>query len=162
MILDSGDRTQFPTGAVRDLRVGKGRMDLCPLDVFAEYIESDTLRFIDDYTHSGDRDYLWHAITAFCLERKWDIYTAIIEVSKHYEEGCAKYGDFNWQKGIYLHCYIDSAARHYIKWRRGDNDEPHDRAVIWNLLGAIWTDKHLPEMQDIQTIPQGKATSDGK
>ena len=29
-ILDSGDRTQFPTGAVRDMHEGKGRMDLLP------------------------------------------------------------------------------------------------------------------------------------
>ena len=32
-IKDSGDRTNFDSGAVRDLRVGKGRMDLVPLDI---------------------------------------------------------------------------------------------------------------------------------
>lgn len=30
MIKDSGDRTQFDTGAVRDMAKGKGRMDLLP------------------------------------------------------------------------------------------------------------------------------------
>ena len=30
MIKDSGDRTKFPTGAVRDMHDGKGRMDLLP------------------------------------------------------------------------------------------------------------------------------------
>lgn len=30
MIKDSGDRTQFETGAVRDMHEGKGRMDLLP------------------------------------------------------------------------------------------------------------------------------------
>lgn len=29
-IKDSGDRTQFSTGAVRDMHTGKGRMDLLP------------------------------------------------------------------------------------------------------------------------------------
>ena len=29
-IKDSGDRTQFDTGAVRDMHTGKGRMDLLP------------------------------------------------------------------------------------------------------------------------------------
>lgn len=29
-ILDSGERTEFPTGAVRDMHGGKGRMDLLP------------------------------------------------------------------------------------------------------------------------------------
>ena len=32
-ILDSGDRTQFESGAVRDMREGKGRCDLMPLEV---------------------------------------------------------------------------------------------------------------------------------
>ena len=29
-ILDSGERTEFPTGSVRDMHEGKGRMDLLP------------------------------------------------------------------------------------------------------------------------------------
>jgi hypothetical protein len=31
MIKDSGERTEFETGAVRDMHKGKGRMDLLPL-----------------------------------------------------------------------------------------------------------------------------------
>ena len=31
-IKDSGDRTQFETGAVRDMREGKGRFDISPLE----------------------------------------------------------------------------------------------------------------------------------
>lgn len=30
MIKDSGERTEFGTGAVRDMHSGKGRMDLLP------------------------------------------------------------------------------------------------------------------------------------
>ena len=52
----------------------------------------------------------------------------MLEVSIHFEEGAKKYGDNNWRKGIPAYCYIDSAVRHYLKWIRGDNDEPHDRA----------------------------------
>ena len=50
MIKDSGDRTEFTTGAVRDMHLGKGRMDLLPV-------------------------------------------TAIIELSKHCENGAIKYGE---------------------------------------------------------------------
>lgn len=50
MIKDSGERTRFDTGAVRDMHTGKGRMDLLP----------------------------------------WE---ALVEVSKHCEEGALKYGD---------------------------------------------------------------------
>ena len=49
MILDSGLRTEFETGAVRDMHMGKGRFDLLP----------------------------WNAI---------------MEVSKHCENGALKYG----------------------------------------------------------------------
>ena len=36
MILDSGDRTQFSSGAVRDMKGGKGRCDLLPLGSFKD------------------------------------------------------------------------------------------------------------------------------
>jgi len=39
-------------------------------------------------------------------------------------------------------CYLDSAIRHYLKWKRGDKDERHDRAVLWNLSCLMWTIKH--------------------
>jgi hypothetical protein len=32
---------------------------------------------------------------------------------------------------------------------RGDEDEPHDRAFVWNLVGAIWTMENKPEFNDI-------------
>lgn len=35
-IIDSGNRTEFATGAVRDIQQGKGRFDLMPLDVMSE------------------------------------------------------------------------------------------------------------------------------
>lgn len=35
-IADSGDRTQFSTGAVRDIHAGKGRMDLLPMTALLE------------------------------------------------------------------------------------------------------------------------------
>ena len=62
--------------------------------------------------------------------------------------GALKYGENNWQKGIPTHCYVDSAVRHYLKFLRGDKDEPHDRAFIWNLLCCIWTCEHMPELND--------------
>ena len=43
-----------------------------------------------------------------------DAHTAILETSIHMEQGCLKYGDRNWERGIPLHCYIDSGCRHFI------------------------------------------------
>lgn len=152
MILDSGTRREFDSGAVRDIQEGKGRCDLMPLDVVAEILESSytqafyTIGCIYLYQEKGDYRYLIEALSQFNTYA--DDYTMLLEVSKHFEEGAKKYGENNWQKGIPTHCYIDSAVRHYLKWLREDDDEPHARAFVWNLLCCIWTCKHMPEMDD--------------
>lgn len=148
-ILDSGNRREFETGAVRDIAGGKGRMDLIPLDAVGCVLEDTILTDINDYVRKGDKMSLVNAIKEFVDAYFDDMYTAMIEVSKHYEQGCVKYGERNWEKGIPLHCYIDSAVRHYMKFMRGDDDEPHNRAFLWNLLGAIWTHDNKPELKDL-------------
>lgn len=147
---DSGERREFATGAVRDITEGKGRCDLLPLDAVGELLDYDwVLLSIGAYVRTGNSVHLIDAIKHFTNKRYSDLSTAMLEVSKHYEDGCQKYGERNWEKGIPLHCYIDSAVRHYLKWYRGDTDEPHDRAFIWNCLCAIWTNDHLPELRDL-------------
>ena len=151
MILpDSGERREFPTGAVRDIAQGKGRCDLLPLDVLGAWTEDKILVNIHLYLCTGNIAHLKDATKEFVdSEYGRDYYTAILELAKHFEDGAVKYGDNNWQKGIYIHCYIDSAVRHYLKYRRGDTDEPHNRAFLWNLVCASWTHKNKPEMIDI-------------
>jgi hypothetical protein len=155
-ILDSGARREFGTGAVRDIAEGKGRADLLPIDIVAQllrqddYIYDEVLFAINQYVRHGTVQALYAAIHSFIRNHmRTDIYTAIIEVSKQYEAGAAKYAERNWEHGLPLHCFIDSAVRHYLKYRRGDTDEPHDRAVLWNLLGALWTHDHKPELIDL-------------
>lgn len=106
VIADSGDRTQFSTGAVRDMHEGKGRFDLLPMCV-------------------------------------------LMRLAKHYENGCIKYGDRNWEKGIPCHSFADSAMRHLVKYMDGWRDEDHLIAAIWNLCGLAWTEEKHPELQDI-------------
>ena len=117
MIKDSGDRTQFETGAVRDMHGGKGRMDLLP-------------------------------------------WAAIMEVSKHCEEGALKYGEHNVDKGIPIHSLIDSAMRHLAKYLEGWDDEPHLRAAAWNVLWALWMEQKHPELQDIPARTKAEKRSD--
>lgn len=148
-IKDSGERREFGTGAVRDIQEGKGRCDLMPLDVVNMYMGAwdgtEIFNAIDTFQRTGNPDDLLGALWQFC---EFDPITTVLEVAKHFEEGAKKYGEYNWQKGIPVKCYIDSAVRHYLKWYRGDNDEPHDRAFVWNLLCCIWTCKHKPELND--------------
>ena len=96
-----------------------------------------------------DPSYFRDAVHWFELHKFTDEYSAWLELAKHYEEGCNKYGERNWEKGIPVHCFIDSAIRHYLKLKRGDIDERHDRAVLWNLYGAMWTIVHHPELNDL-------------
>jgi len=149
MIKDSGKRREFESGAVRDIQEGKGRCDLLPLGSIAERLESRVLTLIDEYIHKGDVHSLWFALDAFIGKDDKQWCSAILDVSKQYEDGALKYREWNWTKGIPLHSYIDSAVRHYIKVLRGDNDEPHERAFLWNMLGAIWTHQNRPEMIDL-------------
>lgn len=167
-ILDSGNRREFGTGAVRDIQEGKGRCDLMPLDVVAEYVQfargeydpmALTLHHISNFVNSGNIYHLYAALNEVVVweeepedTRELRLFDGcsdmFLNVAIHFEEGAKKYGESNWQKGIPVRCYIDSALRHYFKFMRGDRDEPHDRAFCWNLMCAIWTCKHKPELND--------------
>ena len=159
MIKDSGERREFETGAVRDIQEGKGRCDLLPLDVVSECAESlnygsplgAILHLIHLYKNSYLRNaiFIYRAINIFCTNVSWSMSDALLEVSIHYEEGAKKYGENNWQKGIPSHCYLDSGIRHLLKYYRGDTDERHDRACIWNMLGVIWNELNKPELNDV-------------
>lgn len=166
-ILDSGDRTEFASGAVRDMREGKGRCDLMPMSVMAELFDDGVFfRAIEGFQGSGDPTYLYYALRGFAGERwskddgltkteeelekvmQMEIAEMCLEVAKHFEEGAKKYGENNWQKGIPVKCYIDSAVRHYLKHIAGWTDEPHDRAICWNLMCAIWTCYNYPDLNE--------------
>jgi hypothetical protein len=157
-IKDSGQRTEFESGAVRDIQEGKGRCDLLPLGVISilysrEFGEDNySVHFFGElqlFLTSGNYCYIAEALSWFVQESKFKSWSdMLLEVSIHFEEGAKKYGEDNWKKGIPVRRYIDSAVRHYLKWLRGDTDEPHDRAVCWNLMCAVWTCIHKPELNE--------------
>lgn len=149
-ILDSGARVEFDTGAVRDIREGKGRCDLMPMYEVATCLTSPTLINISNFIKQPTSNVpLYIAIDGFSKECDNSLPQLMLDVAKHFEDGAKKYGENNWQKGIPVHCYIDSAIRHYLKWKAGYKDEPHDRAFVWNILCCIWTVTNKPELNDI-------------
>ncbi len=153
MIKDSGNRTEFESGAVRDIQEGKGRCDLLPLDVVADHLEANGIsRFVIQYIHefqqTGDPLNLHLALGSFGGKRFQDVSTMLLEVAIHFEEGAEKYSERNWEKGMPVKRFIDSGLRHYLKFLRGDTDEPHDRAFCWNMLCAIWTCVHRPHLNE--------------
>lgn len=166
-IKDSGDRTKFSTGAVRDLHDGKGRFDLMPLDIVSRVIQyyqdpsieddgyfapCDVFSLIHKFKIDGDAQHLYVAISHFIyymLEGNTEpkaLYSFLLDLAKHYENGAKKYGENNWQKGLPLHSCIDSALRHYTKFQAGMKDEPHHVAFVWNLITAIYMKEHFPEL----------------
>ena len=75
--------------------------------------------------------------------------TAIIELSKHCQKGAEHYGERNVDKGIPQHSLIDSGMRHLFKYLRGDKDENHLVAALWNIAWAVEQDVNKPELNDL-------------
>ena len=148
-ILDSGNRREFGTGAVRDIAEGKGRCDLLPLIEVSNVTGDRVLHDIGEFMETGYVCYIYDAIRRFVDASFPDFPTAVLEYSIHMEEGCGKYGDRNWEKGIPAHSFADSAFRHFVKYMDGWTDEDHLIAAIWNLCGLAWTEEKHPELMDI-------------
>ena len=111
-IKDSGERTVYPNGFVRDMHTGKGRMDLLP----------------------------WNAI---------------IELSKHCENGAIKYGEHNVDRGCLYHSLVDSGARHLAKWIAGIQDESHLLSACWNLMWLLEETITRPDLNDMYWAEKG-------
>lgn len=109
---DSGQRTSFESGAVRDRAPGKGRYDL---------------------------------LSPIGLKR----------IALRCEAGAIKYGNGrNWEKGMPVSIFVDSALRHIMQYLGGDVEEDHLAAAAWNLQAAMHTEEVMPQMQDIPTRPE--------
>ena len=78
-------------------------------------------------------------------------HSALLRVAHHIEDSLAEHEERNWERGLPMHCFLDSAMRHIFKYMDGRTDEDHLAAAATNLLMALWTEDHLPRMQDIPT-----------
>jgi hypothetical protein len=155
---DSGTRDVFSTGAVRDADTSKGRMDLVPMDIVGEIIKradgtcsveqsrgevfAQIATDIERLIRYPNLDPAYDAIIAFGCYAFENLSEMILELSVHFKDGAVKYAERNWEKLIPLHRFLDSSGRHMVKWYRGDTDEGHSRAAIWNLVCYIWTVQH--------------------
>ena len=56
----------------------------------------------------------------------------------HLTKGADKYSKRNWMQActaVELERFREGAARHFAQWMRGDQDEDHAAAVMFNLNG---------------------------
>lgn len=130
---DSGTRSEFTTGAVRDGEAGKGRFDLLPEQAL-ELFDNDLTAY--DIMH-GNAYLATGKIVAGLYDG--DRLQALTDLARRFEDGAEKYTARNWEMGIPTHRYIDSALRHLAKFEAGELDEDHRAAVLWNVICLDWT-----------------------
>ena len=75
---------------------------------------------------------------------------SIFRIAKHFENGAKKYKPRNWENGIPLSCFWDSAFRHLLKVMLGMTDEDHEAAVLWNISCFIETKERI----DLGVLPK--------
>ncbi len=105
---DSGNRREFDSGAVRDIAEGKGRLDLVPLRVIARLMDNAIIGHIGAYMESGNTNEIDMAIKEFIYDglllpfddNEKIMAAEMLDLGKHFEKGCLKYGDRNWEAGI--------------------------------------------------------------
>jgi Domain of unknown function (DUF5664) len=78
--------------------------------------------------------------------------TPIHRLALHYGNGAVKYGDRNWEKGLPLARFLDSAERHMNQFKAGDRSEDHLAAVLWNIAGYIETEQRIRDGKLPETL----------
>jgi len=114
-IKPSETNQDYGTGAVRGSNAGTGEAHLLPFQAIIRIVRGGF----------GD-------ITRAPLG-------GITKLAVLYEAAKTKYPGRNWEKGVPLARYVDSAFRHLRKHIRGDQDEPHLVQFCWNLVGLLQT-----------------------
>jgi len=69
--------------------------------------------------------------------------TAIRRVAEIFRKGAIKYDDRNWEKGLPLSRFLDSAKRHIDQYQEGLEDEDHLAQAAWNLLALLHTEEMI-------------------
>lgn len=68
---------------------------------------------------------------------------ALFRIARVYEDGAIGKGDRNWEQGIALSRFMDSALRHLNQFLAGMRDEDHLAQAAWNIMGLIHTEDQI-------------------
>lgn len=77
--------------------------------------------------------------------RRYDLLPvhAMHRLAMHYGKGAAKYEARNWEKGMPLSEFHNSAEAHRMKLLAGYDDEPHLDAWLWNVACFVETAERI-------------------
>ena len=162
---DSGERREFKTGAVRDRAVGKGLPSLLSAPFMKDII--DEISIGDDYVKDAlsgmygilfDKDWKQALEVASSLITIKGFAIAIRRLSVQIEKGAIKYSKRNWEKGMPLEEYCNSAIRHILAMIAGEDDEDHYAAALFNVMalyhtGYMISKNKLPK--ELNNLPGG-------
>lgn len=93
--------------------------------------------------------------------RRYDLLPreALHAFAMHMGRGAEKYQARNWEKGMPLSEYYNSAVDHLLRLAEGYTDEAHDAAALWNIACLIATRRRIErgllpaELDDLQRLP---------
>ena len=137
-MLDSGERQNYDTGAVRDTAKGKPRIDLFSYYMFTDLLQHEGYdEVLNDWARFkkfGTKDYLYTVFMTTCEKELLSITEGITRVSFWLAEGAKKYSERNWEAGIPVSRVVESADRHLVKWMDEEDDEDHFAAFLCNIM----------------------------
>lgn len=67
-------------------------------------------------------------------------------LARHLTRGAERYGDRNWLRASSMEeaaRFRESAVRHFVQWLRGDDDEDHYAATVFNMSGYEYVRERL-------------------
>lgn len=134
--------------------------------------EDDILSFADadDWPDQADRV---HRFATGAVRSKdaddvrYDLISPIAmeELARTCAEGAAKYGDFNWERGMPVHDLLNHVIRHIYKYLSGDRSESHLPHAMWGIGAAIhsevlWSNLNCGHLRDEGCRPPMEGTDD--
>ncbi len=89
---------------------------------------------------------------------------AIARLARINELGGLKRGDRNWERGMPMSWFVDSALRHLFEYLEGMSNEDHLAQAFWNIMCAMHTEecivrRLLPaELMDLPNYQESSST----
>jgi len=162
-VVTTGEKTTYESGAVRDNRAGKGRYDLISCAALQALARQRSACHDVPWVKRT-----WSAIALLCVwgqtrsraalensmsymqqaarERGMGI---LAPLAKRLEDGAKVYSDRNWEKGMPLSQFYDSALRHLDQLLSGDGAEDHLGAAMFNVMALLDHELRLAAGEDM-------------